>query len=68
MKLKVLNIEGNKNSDIELSDEIFSLNPNKGMIQLLIDWQMNHFKPRTAKKSDKVYSNGEWICRYSCCS
>ena len=53
MKLKVLNIEGNKNSDIELSDEIFSLNPNKGMIQLLIDWQMNHFKPRTAKTKQR---------------
>ena len=49
MKLKVINIDGKKTSDVEISDKIFSLNPNKIMIQTLIDWQLNHFKPRTAK-------------------
>ena len=29
MKIKVINIEGKKVNDIELSDKIFSLNPNK---------------------------------------
>ena len=29
MKLKVINIDGEKIDDIELSDKIFSLSPNK---------------------------------------
>ena len=37
MKLKVINIEGKKNNDIEVSDKIFSLNPNKHMIQSLVE-------------------------------
>ena len=49
MKLKVINIDGKKVHDIEISDKIFSLKPNLEMIKLLIDWQLNHFKPRTAK-------------------
>ena len=53
MKLKVINIEGSKASEIEISDKIISLNPNKDMIQLLIDWQLNHFKPRTAKTKQR---------------
>ena len=40
-------------SDIELSDKIFSLKPNKILIQSLIDWQLNHFKPRTAKTKQR---------------
>ena len=53
MKLKVVNIEGKNVSDIEVSDKIFSLKPNKLLIQSLIDWQMNHFKPRTAKTKQR---------------
>jgi len=53
MKLKVINIEGKKVNDIELSDRIFLQNTNKNMIQLLVDWQMNHFKPRTAKTKQR---------------
>ena len=53
MKFKVINIEGNKGSEIEISDKIISLSPNKDMIQLLIDWQLNHFKPRTAKTKQR---------------
>ena len=53
MKLKVLNINGEKVSDIEISDKIFSLKPNKNLIQSLIDWQMNHFKARTAKTKQR---------------
>ena len=48
MKLDVIN--GN---NIELSDKIFSLKPNKTMIQLIKDWQLNHFKPRTAKTKQR---------------
>ena len=53
MKLKVINIEGKKVSDIELSDKIFSLKPNPSMIQSLIDWKLNRFKPRVAKTKQR---------------
>ena len=53
MKLKVINIEGTKVNDIEISDKIFSLKPNKNLIQSLIEWQINHFKRRTAKTKQR---------------
>ena len=53
MKLKVINIDGKKVNDIEISDKIFSLKPNKYLIQSVIDWQLNHFKPRTAKTKQR---------------
>jgi len=58
MKLKVINIEGVKSSDIEISDKIFSLNPNKHMIKSLVDWQLNHFKARTAKTKQRSEVKG----------
>ena len=53
MKFKVINIDGKKSSDIELSDKIFSLTPDKYVIQSLVDWQLNHFKLRTAKTKQR---------------
>ena len=53
MKLKVIDINGKKIDDIEISDKIFSLEPNKYLIQTLIDWQLNHFKARTAKTKQR---------------
>ena len=53
MKLKVINIEGKKVSDIEISDKIFPEKPNAYLIQSLVDWQMNHFKARTAKTKQR---------------
>ena len=53
MKLNVINIEGKKVSDIEISDKIFSLQPNQTVIRSLIDWQLNHFKARTAKTKQR---------------
>ena len=53
MKRKVINIEGNKDSDIELSDKIFLLKPSKSVIRSIIYWQENHFKPRTAKTKQR---------------
>ena len=53
MKFKVINIDGEKVNDIEISDKIFSLKPNENLIQSLIDWQLNHFKPRTAKTKQR---------------
>ena len=53
MKLQVINIDGKKVDDIEISDKIFSLKPDKNLIQSLIDWQINHLKPRTAKTKQR---------------
>ena len=46
-------MDGKEVEDIEISDKIFSLKPNKDLIQSLIDWQLNHFKPRTAKTKQR---------------
>ena len=53
MKIQVINIDGEKTDNIELSDKIFSFKPNKNLIQSIIDWQLNHFKPRTAKTKQR---------------
>ena len=53
MKLKVIDIDGSNDKDIELSDKIFSLKPNKNIIQSMIYWQQNRFKPRTAKTKQR---------------
>ena len=53
MKLKIINIEGKEVNDIEISDKIFSLKPKKIIIQSLIEWQLNHFKKRTAKTKQR---------------
>jgi len=58
MKLKVINIDGKKVNDIEISDKIFSLKPNKNLIQSLIEWQLNHFKARTAKTKQRSEIKG----------
>ena len=53
MKLKVISIDGKGVNDINISDKIFSLKPDNYLIQSLIDWQLNHFKPRTAKTKQR---------------
>ena len=53
MKLSVINIDGKSSSDIEISDKVFSLKPNNKVIQSVVDWQLNHFKPRTAKTKQR---------------
>ena len=53
MKLQVINIDGKKTENIELSDKIFSVKPSKNLIQSIVNWQLNHFKPRTAKTKQR---------------
>ncbi len=53
MKIKLLNIEGNKNETIEVSDKIINLKVNYKLIKYVIDWQLNHLKPRTAKTKQR---------------
>ena len=58
MRMQVINIEGKKTESIDLSDKIFSLEPNKNMIQSIVEWQLNHFKPRTAKTKQRSEVKG----------
>ena len=58
MKLQVINIDGKKTEDIELSDKIFSIKPSKNLIQSMVEWQLNHFKPRTAKTKQRSEIKG----------
>ena len=58
MKLQIINIDGKKTDNIELSDKIFSVKPNKHVIQLIVEWQLNHFKPRTAKTKQRSEIKG----------
>jgi large subunit ribosomal protein L4 len=53
MKLKLLNIEGNKSETIEVSDKIVNLKVNHKLIKYVIDWQLNHLKARTAKTKQR---------------
>ncbi len=53
MKFPVLNIDGTKSSDIEISDKIIKLKINYKLIKSVIDWQLNHSKPRTAKTKQR---------------
>ena len=58
MKLQVINIDGKKTDDIELSDKIFSVKPSKELIKSIVNWQLNHFKPRTAKTKQRSEIKG----------
>jgi len=53
MKLKLLNLEGTKSETIEVSDKIINLKVNYKLIKQVIDWQLNHLKPRTAKTKQR---------------
>ena len=53
MKLDVINLDGKKSNNIEISDKIFALKPSKNVIQSIVDVQLNHFKPRTAKTKQR---------------
>jgi large subunit ribosomal protein L4 len=53
MKIKTLNISGSSSETIELSDKVFNLKFNHKLIKQVIDWQLNHLKPRTAKTKQR---------------
>ena len=48
MKFPLLNIDGSKTDSIEISDKLVKLKVNYKLIKFVIDWQLNHAKPRTA--------------------
>ena len=53
MKLQVINIEGKKVESVEVSEKIFSAEVNKKLVKSIVDWQLNHFKPRVAKTKQR---------------
>jgi large subunit ribosomal protein L4 len=53
MKLNLLNIDGGKSESIEVSDKIMKLKFNHKLVKFVIDWQLNHQKPRTAKTKQR---------------
>ena len=53
MKIPILNIDGTKGSSVEISDKLVNLKVNHKLIKYVIDWQLNHAKPRTAKTKQR---------------
>tara|TARA_B100001093_G_scaffold165689_1_gene158238 strand:- start:496 stop:1131 length:636 start_codon:yes stop_codon:yes gene_type:complete len=53
MKFPLLNIDGSKSDSIEISDKLVKLKVNHKLIKYVIDWQLNHAKPRTAKTKQR---------------
>ena len=61
MKLPLLNIDGEKPTSIEVSDKIVKLKVNHKLIKFVIDWQLNHAKPRTAKTKQRNQIKGSTV-------
>ncbi len=58
MKFPILNIDGSKSESIEISDKLVKLKVNYKLIKYVIDWQLNHAKPRTAKTKQRNQIRG----------
>ena len=58
MKFPLLNIDGSRSESIEVSDKIVNLKVNHKLIKFVIDWQINHAKPRTAKTKQRNQIRG----------
>ena len=61
MKFPVLSIDGTKSESIEVSDKIVKLKVNHKLIKFVIDWQLNHAKPRTAKTKQRNEIKGSTV-------
>ena len=53
MKVKLLNIDSSKTDTIEVSDKVINQKVNHKLIKYVVDWQLNHSKPRTAKTKQR---------------
>ena len=58
MKFPLLNIDGTQSNSIEISDKLVKLKINYKLIKFVIDWQLNHAKPRTAKTKQRNQKKG----------
>ena len=54
----MLNIDGSKTNSIEVSDKLLKTKINYKLIKSVIDWQLNHAKPRTAKTKQRNQITG----------
>ena len=61
MKFPLLNIDGSKADTIEISDKLVKLKVNHKLIKFVIDWQLNHAKPRTAKTKQRNQIKGSTV-------
>ncbi len=61
MKFPLLKIDGTKSETIEVSDKILNLKVNHKLIKFVIDWQLNHSKPRTAKTKQRNQIKGSTV-------
>ena len=61
MKFPLLNIDGTKSETIEISDKIVKLKVNHKLIKFVIDWQLNHSKPRVAKTKQRNQVKGSTV-------
>ncbi len=53
MKFPLLNVDGSKSNSIDISDKLVKLKVNHKLIKFVLDWQLNHAKPRTAKTKQR---------------
>ena len=53
MKFPVLKVDGSKTESIEISDKLVKTKVNNKLIKFVIDWQLNHSKPRVAKTKQR---------------
>ena len=58
MKFPLLNIDGSKTQSIEISDKIIKFKVNHKLIKSVLDWQLNHSKPRLAKTKQRNQIRG----------
>ena len=65
MKFNLLNIDGGKSETIDISDKIMNLKFNHRLVKFVIDWQLNHQKPRTAKTKQRNEVKGSTKKIYS---
>ena len=61
MKFQLLSIDGTKKESIEVSDKLVKLKVNFKLIKFVIDWQLNHSKPRTAKTKQRNQIRGSTV-------
>ena len=61
MKFPLLNIDGTKSESIEVSDKMVKLKVNHKLIKFVIDWQLNHAKPRIAKTKQRNEIRGSTV-------
>ena len=52
-EISTFKIDGSKADLIEISDKLVKLKVNHKLIKFVVDWQLNHAKPRTAKTKQR---------------